>query len=210
MRALVLDVPRLLVVLAVLLAGCRQGPIPRDGREPGVSLPDKPDVVLVTIDTLRADALSFTGNRRVETPVLDGLAREGWVFTSAHAHNVVTLPSHVNILTGLLPYQHGVRDNSGFRLASSIPTIAVLLKPRGYATGAFIGAFPLDRRFGLAPGFDLYDDRCPSGQPPRSWRPPQSGGPRMPGIPGLCGSTSTTAMRPIGRRLPSASVTRPS
>jgi arylsulfatase A-like enzyme/Flp pilus assembly protein TadD len=153
-----------LVLLAVLLAGCRQGAIPRDGGGRAVSLPAQPDVVLVTIDTLRADALSFTGNHRVETPVLDRLAREGWVFTSAHAHNVVTLPSHVNILTGLLPYQHGVRDNSGFRLASSIPTIAVLLKPRGYATGAFIGAFPLDRRFGLAPGFDVYDDRYPRGR----------------------------------------------
>ena len=94
-----------------------------------------PDVVLVTIDTLRADALGFSGNRRSETPALDRLAAQGLVFTDAHAHNVVTLPSHANILTGLYPYQHGVRDNEGFRLADSFPTLATLLKAKGYATG---------------------------------------------------------------------------
>ena len=123
-----------------------------------------PDVVLVTIDTLRADALGFSGNRRSETPALDRLAAQGLVFTDAHAHNVVTLPSHVNILTGLYPYQHGVRENSGFRLDPKTPTLATLLKARGYATGAFVGAFPLDSRFGLARGFDVYDDRYPKGR----------------------------------------------
>src|SRR5207253_2223166 len=71
------------------------------------------------------------------------------------------LPSHVNILTGLLPYQHGVRDNSGFRLPPGTETLASLLKARGYATAAFVGAFPLDARFGLNAGFDVYDDRYP-------------------------------------------------
>jgi arylsulfatase A-like enzyme/Tfp pilus assembly protein PilF len=122
-----------------------------------------PDVVLVTLDTLRADAPHFAGNARVSTPNLDRLAAEGIVFTQAHAHNVVTLPSHANILTGLYPYQHGVRDNVGFRLSDSVPTLATLLKAKGYATGAFIGGFPLDSRFGLARGFDVYDERYPEG-----------------------------------------------
>ena len=129
-----------------------------------VSWPDRPDVVLVTIDTLRADALGFAGNKRVSTPALDRLAGEALVFTGAHAQNVVTLPSHANILTGLYPYQHGVRDNSGFKVRPGTPTIATFLKARGYATGAFIGAFPLDSRFGLTDGFDVYQDRYPRGK----------------------------------------------
>ena len=119
----------------------------------------QPDVILVTIDTLRADSVGFAGNTRVKTPFLDELARDGRVFTNAHAHNVVTLASHTNILTGLYPYQHGVRDNSGFKLAPSQKTIAHWMREKGYATGAFVGAFPLDSRFGLGREFDVYDDR---------------------------------------------------
>jgi arylsulfatase A-like enzyme/Flp pilus assembly protein TadD len=122
-----------------------------------------PDVILITIDTLRADALGFAGNRDVQTPFLDRIASESVVFTNAHAHNVVTLPSHINILTGLYPYQHGVRDNAGYVLDPKFRTLAPLLKERGYATGAFVGAFPLDARYGLPPGFDVYDDRYPEG-----------------------------------------------
>jgi arylsulfatase A-like enzyme/Flp pilus assembly protein TadD len=120
------------------------------------------DVILVTIDTLRADALGFRGNTRVRTPFLDSLAARGTVFTHAHAHNVVTLPSHTNILTGLYPWQHGVRDNAGFTLASEHPTIASRLREAGFATGAFVSAFPLDSRFGLDRGFDVYDDAYPA------------------------------------------------
>lgn len=115
------------------------------------------DVVLVTIDTLRYDAVGFDGNSRGTTPHLDAVAAEGRVFTAAHAHNVVTLASHTNILTGLYPYQHGVRDNAGFRLPASIPTLGTMLKENGYETGAFIGAFVLDSRYGLARGFDTYE-----------------------------------------------------
>ncbi|HVT57730.1 MAG TPA: sulfatase-like hydrolase/transferase [Thermoanaerobaculia bacterium] len=124
------------------------------------------DVVLITIDTLRADALGFAGNRRASTPTLDRLAAAGRVFTDAHAHNVVTLPSHANILTGLYPYQHGVRDNAGFALPASVPTLGTLLRRAGYATGAVVAAFPLDARFGLGRGFDLYDDNFPRGSNP--------------------------------------------
>ncbi len=116
------------------------------------------DVVLITIDTLRADAPSFDGNPRGTTPNLDRLASEGRVFTAAHAHNVITLPSHTNILTGMFPYMHGVRENAGFKLSPKMPTVATRLKARGYATGAFVGAFVLDSRYGLSRGFDVYDE----------------------------------------------------
>jgi arylsulfatase A-like enzyme/cytochrome c-type biogenesis protein CcmH/NrfG len=121
------------------------------------------DIVLITIDTLRADAPGFAGNPRSQTPVLDRLAAQGRVFTNAHAHNVVTLPSHTNILTGLYPYQHGVRDNTGFRLSANVPTLATVLHGAGYATGGFVAAFPLDSQFGLNHGFDVYDDHYPKG-----------------------------------------------
>lgn len=151
----------LLLAVAGFYALRKPGTVPAEPGAPGAIPTGQPDVLLVTIDTLRADALGFAGNRRVETPVLDRLAAGGLVFSSAHAHNVVTLPSHANILTGLYPYQHGIRDNSGFRLDEKIPTLATLLKAKGYATGAFVGAFPLDSRFGLHRGFDVYDDRYP-------------------------------------------------
>ncbi len=138
--------------------------------------PKRPDVVLITIDTLRADALGFAGNRAVETPVLDRLAAQGRVFSGAHAHNVVTLPSHANILTGLYPYQHGIRDNSGFKLGSSVPTLAGVLHAAGYATAAFVAAYPLDSQFGLDRGFEVYDDRYPEGSDPTEFVLPERRG----------------------------------
>jgi arylsulfatase A-like enzyme/Flp pilus assembly protein TadD len=127
------------------------------------------DVVLITIDTWRADAAGFAGNARASTPVLDRLAARGRVFTGAHAHNVVTLPSHTNILTGLYPFQHGVRDNSGFRLPAAVPTLATVLREAGFATGAFVGAYPLDSTFGLDRGFEVYDDHYPKGSDPEAF-----------------------------------------
>ena len=122
-------------------------------REPGL------DVLLITIDTLRADALGCYGNASVETPWIDRLAAGGVRFDQVHAQNVVTLPSHANILSGRYPLDHGVRDNSGFRFPAGVDTLATILKRAGYATGAFVSAFPLDSRFGLDRGFDVYDDR---------------------------------------------------
>jgi arylsulfatase A-like enzyme/Flp pilus assembly protein TadD len=130
---------------------------------PGVLSAAPPDVLLITIDTLRADSLGFAGNSRVQTPALDRLAAKGRVFTNAHAHNVVTLPSHANILTGLYPFQHGVRENSGFQLSANVPTLATVLRGAGYATAAFVGAYPLDSEFGLDHGFQVYDDRTTRG-----------------------------------------------
>ncbi len=118
------------------------------------------NVLLVTIDTLRADALGAYGGRAA-TPNLDRLAASGARFTFAHAHAVVTLPSHTSILTGRLPYEHGMRDNSGFRVKDGTETLATRLKAQGFATSAFVAGFPLTKRFGLTPGFDVYDDRLP-------------------------------------------------
>jgi tetratricopeptide (TPR) repeat protein len=123
------------------------------------------NVLLVTIDTLRADALGSYGGRAI-TPNLDRLAARGARFAFAHAHAVVTLPSHASILTGRYPYAHGIRDNTGYRLAQTQATAATRLKAQGFATGAFVGAFPLDRRFGLGVGFDIYDDHLDKSQTP--------------------------------------------
>ena len=115
------------------------------------------NLLLVTIDTLRADALRSYGGR-ADTSNLDRLAGEGIRFTFAHAHAVVTAPSHASILTGRYPFEHGVRDNAGYRLDESAATLAETLRDKGWATGAFVGAFPVNREFGLAQGFDAYDD----------------------------------------------------
>ena len=116
------------------------------------------NILLITIDTLRADALSSYGGV-ARTPNLDALAARGTRFDFAHAHAVLTRPSHASILTGTYPYENGVRDHSGYRLQAGTQTIASILKDRGFATGAFVGGVPLERRFGLDGGFDVYDDR---------------------------------------------------
>src|SRR5437870_736857 len=117
--------------MLALLAGAWAACTGRVKREAGL------DVVLVTIDTLRADALGASGNPAAATPWMDRLAREGVRFERAYAHNVVTLPSHANILSGRYPLQHGVRDSAGFRFAKGVDTLATLLGARGYRTGAF-------------------------------------------------------------------------
>ncbi len=146
-----------IVVAVFALAACKP-------QKETPAAPRANDIILITIDTLRADSVGFAGNTRVKTPFLDSLAAKGSVFANAHAHNVVTLPSHTNILTGLLPYQHGVRDNAGFTLDAKHETVAAMLKRGGFTTGAFVGAFPLDARFGLNQGFDVYDDNYGKGQ----------------------------------------------
>ncbi|MCG8460944.1 MAG: sulfatase-like hydrolase/transferase, partial [Holophagales bacterium] len=115
-------------------------------------------MLLITVDTLRADSLGFAGHPHAHTPNLDLLAARGRVFTFAHAHSVMTLPSHANLLTGLLPHQHGVRDNGGFVLGDDVPTLATLLAQEGFATAAFVASYPLDARYGLGRGFHVYDD----------------------------------------------------
>jgi len=120
---------------------------------------DAPDVVLVTIDTLRADRVGVDGGPQGVTPALDALGRAGVVFLDATAHAPLTLPSHASILTGRYPVSHGVHDNSGFALADSTPTLADALHGAGYHTAAFVSSYVLRRATGLARGFDVYDDR---------------------------------------------------
>ncbi len=114
-------------------------------------------VLLVTIDTLRRDALGAYGGPAT-TPNLDSLAASGARFSQAVAHAVLTLPSHTSIMTGLDPSRHGVHDNVGFRASETLYTWAERLQEAGFATGAFVGAFPLDSQFGLSQGFEVYDD----------------------------------------------------
>jgi len=127
---------------------------------PGLGLAASPrNLLLITIDTLRADHLSCNGARNVATPNLDRLVGEGVNFSRARASVPLTLPSHVSILTGNYPPTHGVRDNAASRLPESQLTLSEVLHATGYETAAFLGSFVLDRRFGLSQGFDLYDDQ---------------------------------------------------
>jgi arylsulfatase A-like enzyme/Tfp pilus assembly protein PilF len=117
------------------------------------------NVLLVTIDTLRLDRVGAFGSQLGLTPNLDRLAGEGFRLTRAYTSAPLTLPAHASILTATQPPVHGLRTNGLFRLGPSAPTLATILKAAGYRTGAFVGAFVLDARFGLNRGFDHYDDR---------------------------------------------------
>jgi arylsulfatase A-like enzyme len=117
------------------------------------------NVLLITLDTTRADHLPVYGYKSVATSGLDRLAESSYIFEDAIAHVPLTLPSHTSILTGQLPIGHGVRDNEGFLVDPKITNIASILKAQGYATGAFVSAFVLDSRWGLNQGFETYFDR---------------------------------------------------
>jgi arylsulfatase A-like enzyme len=119
---------------------------------------EKLNVLLISIDTLRADWLSCYGSKHLKTENIDGLAEKGVLFSRAFANTSTTLPSHTNILLGVTPPYHGVHDNSSFVVREEFLTLAEHLKVYGYSTGAFVGAFALDSRFGLDQGFDIYDD----------------------------------------------------
>ncbi len=118
----------------------------------------RPNVILITIDTLRADYLGCYGNKRIETPTLDGLAADGTLFERAYCQVPMTPPSHASILTGTYPPAHGVRDFTSTGLRAGFPTLAGLLKKSGYSTAAFVSAYVLDSVWGLNQGFDLYYD----------------------------------------------------
>ena len=127
-----------------------------DDRAAAQARPER--IVLVSIDTLRADHVGFMGDPAAVTPALDRLAARGVVFETTVAPAPLTLPSHATLLTGLDPPAHGVHHNGLFELPATIPTLAHAARRAGLRTGAFIGAVVLDRRYGLARGFDVYDD----------------------------------------------------
>ncbi len=143
--------PALVVILIVLLVSVF-----------GFSKTDekksKYNFLLITIDTLRPDRLSCYNPKNVETPNIDKMAQTGILFKRAFAHTPTTLPSHTNIFLGTTPLYHGVHDNANFVVNEEFLSLAEHLKRHGYSTGAFVGAFPLDSRFGLTQGFDVYDD----------------------------------------------------
>ncbi len=166
--------PRLAPLL--LLNACARTPLPAAAR---------PNLLLVTIDTLRADRLGCYGHQAAATPTLDVLAARGVRFATAIAHVPLTGPSHASILTGLDPPGHGVRDNGGFVLPEQVKTAAEDFKAAGYRTAAFVSGFPLDRRFGFGRGFDVYDDHLPRGNDKR----------RAPYLERLADATTDAALR---------------
>jgi arylsulfatase A-like enzyme/Flp pilus assembly protein TadD len=116
------------------------------------------NLVVITLDTTRADHLGAYGNADAGTPVLDALAAQGVLFEQAMTTAPLTLPAHSSIFTGAFPPEHGVRDNGGFFLGDDQVTLAEVMKARGYRTGGFIAAYVLDRKWGIAQGFDTYFD----------------------------------------------------
>ena len=136
-----------LFLTAFLLHGCS-----RDVNPPK-------NVLIITLDTTRADRLGCYGNKKISTKNIDAIAEGGVLFTNAVSHAPITLPSHSSIMTGLYPYSHGVRDNSIYRLDEKNITLAEILKENGFKTAAFVGSFILDSQYGLNQGFDLYNDR---------------------------------------------------
>lgn len=121
---------------------------------------NKPNLLLITIDTIRADYLGSYGNSQAKTPNLDSLSRNSLFFKNAVAPAPLTLPSHTSMMTGRYPYHHGIHDNAGVVSKEEL-TLAEILQGNGYHTNAFVGGFPLEHRFGLNQGFSVYDDTFP-------------------------------------------------
>ncbi len=117
------------------------------------------NVIVITLDTTRADRLPCYGRRDLETPTIDAFAARGVRFENCFAQTPLTLPSHTTLMTGTLPLYHGIRDNGGFFVPEKLKTMAELFKDKGYETGAFIAAYVLDSKWGLNQGFDTYYDK---------------------------------------------------
>ena len=144
------------VLLALGTIGCRTS---------GPSVVN-PNILLITIDTLRADHLGSYGYTTASTPSLDALARRGLRFDRAVTVTPLTLPAHVSLMTGTYPGYHGIRDNAGGALAETQTTLAEVLRGRGYRTAGFVASFVLDHRWGLDKGFDRYSDDVERPKPP--------------------------------------------
>jgi arylsulfatase A-like enzyme/Flp pilus assembly protein TadD len=139
----------------------------------GCARDERPNIVLVTLDTTRADRIGAYGDTDARTPVLDHLAAQGTLFERAYSPVPLTLPSHTTILTGLAPSAHGVHDNNRFIVPDSLDTLAERLKAHGYATAAFVSAVVLKSTFGLDQGFDVYSDDTHETNDPLSFLVPQ-------------------------------------
>jgi arylsulfatase A-like enzyme/tetratricopeptide (TPR) repeat protein len=135
------------------------------GAKPG-SAADGP-IVLISIDTLRADRLPAYGYTRITTPHIDRLVADSVLFERAYSHSPQTLPAHASLLSGRLPFEHGVRDNIGFTVRKDERFLQHALRERGFATGGFVSAYVLRHQTGINSGFDVYDDRLPAASPDR-------------------------------------------
>ena len=147
-----------------LLVGAAAALVWSFGTSPLVSGP----VILISIDTLRADRLPAYGYAGVETPAIDRFVADGVLFERAYSHSPQTLPSHVSMFTGLLPVEHGVRDNLGFAVGPEHALLPELLTPLGYRSAAVVSSYVLRTEVGLARGFESYDDRLPAAPPDAS------------------------------------------
>jgi len=148
----------LLAIATLFLACSREKVAP----PPAPAVATNAPVILISVDTLRSDHLPAYGYRGVETPHIDALRRDSILFSRAYSHCPMTLPSHASILTGLLPTEHGVRNNIGYRLdGNTHATLAATLASHGYATGAAVSSYVLRSETGIAAGFEDYDDSIP-------------------------------------------------
>jgi arylsulfatase A-like enzyme/Flp pilus assembly protein TadD len=139
------------LILGLVLAGCGgDDKLP----PPATGTP----VIIISIDTLRSDHLPVYGYEGVETPHIDAFRKDAVLYERAYSHTPLTLPSHTSILTGQLPADHGIRDNTGYRLGEKVQTVGEILGARGYATGAAVSTFVLRRQTGIDSGFEFYDD----------------------------------------------------
>jgi arylsulfatase A-like enzyme/Tfp pilus assembly protein PilF len=166
--------PRVWLALGIALAGTAAAGLWWQARSPesgGVSSGpiagesgNRLNLLVVTLDTTRADRLGAYGYSGIKTPAMDRLAAEGTVFERAITAAPLTLPAHTTLMTGLYPPRHGVRDNGGFFVRDETLTLAERLRDRGYRTGAFVGAYVLASRWGLNQGFETYDDEFDLGK----------------------------------------------
>ncbi len=119
----------------------------------------KNPVIIISVDTLRADHLRCYGYKKIQTPNIDSLAKDGVLFENVISPVPLTLPSHVSILSGLYPFEHGVRDNVGFEVPKSLKTLPIIFKEKGFQTAGIVSAFVLRKETGISRGFDFFDDK---------------------------------------------------
>ncbi len=132
------------------------------------SAPVNGPIIVISIDALRADHLPAYGYRKVRTPAIDALAHDGVVFERAYSHAPQTLPAHVSLLSGRLPFETGVRDTLGFVVTPGERLLPQMLRERGYATGGIVSAYVLRKETGINRGFDFFNDEMPPSSPERS------------------------------------------
>jgi hypothetical protein len=149
---------KILLAATIVASGCSGEPAKRPAASVG-----RPSILLITLDTTRADSIGIAARSRVDTDTFNALEGQGRRYTQAYATVPETLPSHTSMMTGLYPGGHGVHQNARY-VSSNAPLLAEQLQGAGYHTAAFVSAFVLKRRFGLSRGFDVYDDGIPAGR----------------------------------------------